>query len=56
MEKDVRQLKGVLKEQEANLKKLRSENRSSMLIAVVLLIGTFLFYGIYSMMAQPRKI
>lgn len=55
MEKDVENLKNVLKTQEENLKKLRNENRSSMLIAVVILIGTFLFYGIYSMMLGPRK-
>ncbi|ODM90000.1 hypothetical protein Ocin01_16683 [Orchesella cincta] len=54
MEKDVRQLKKVLKTQENNLKKLRSDNRSSMAIAVVLLICTFFFYGVYHMMfRQP---
>lgn len=55
MEKDVKQLKDVLKTQEENLRKLRSENRSTMMIAVVILVLTFLFYGIYSMMVQARS-
>jgi len=55
MEKDVQQLKDVLKVQEDNLKKLRGENRTSMMIAVVILIFTFLFYGLYSMMAQANS-
>ncbi|CAL8100004.1 unnamed protein product [Orchesella dallaii] len=55
MEEDVRQLKEVLKTQEKNLKELRSENRSSMIVAVTLLICTFLFYGIYHMMFRQPK-
>lgn len=55
MEKDVQELKKVLTTAEHNLKGLRNENRSSMMVAVVLMIASFLFYGLYCMIFGVKK-
>lgn len=46
-EKDVEELKKILKKQEDELVALRKENRGSTLTAVLLIIVSFVIFGIY---------
>jgi len=54
-EKDMEALRNILKRHELELKTLRKENRPSILIAAVLVIATFLVFGIYHMMTTGVK-
>jgi len=53
-EKDVQQLRKILQEQEEEVKALRKENQNSTLFAVLLIIASFLIFGMYHMfIRQP---
>ncbi|KAF4522519.1 hypothetical protein B566_EDAN002605 [Ephemera danica] len=49
LEKELDNVKSLLKQQEDDLKKLRTENSKSFMVAAVLMFVAFLVFGLYSM-------
>ncbi|OXA42651.1 hypothetical protein Fcan01_22557 [Folsomia candida] len=54
-EKDVAELKKILLREENRLQSLRKNNRSSAVVAVVLIFASFLIFGLYKMYTNIPK-